>query len=393
MRYNVFMTENIVELEYNGKKLYLVKTAHVSKTSVEDVRACVEEIQPDSICIELDEQRYRQLEDPEKWRNTDIVDVIKNKQVGYLMATVILSSFQKRMASSLGSTSGAEMMEGIRLAKEKDLNLVLADRPVKTTFGRIWAKLGAKERFKLLTSMVGSIFEEEEITEEDLAALKEADALEAALMEVGKEFPTVKEVLVDERDAYLAQKIKTAPGDKVVAIIGAAHAGGISRNLDKEIDTASLETVEKRKSAWSYIKYMIPAALILMVVLTIIRNRDAGIEQIRSWILWNGGLSALGVALAGGHPLSILTALVMAPISSLNPLLASGWFAGLVEAYVRKPKVSDFEDLAEDTATLKGFWKNRVTRTLMVVIFANLFSTIGTFISGIDIISKFFENL
>ena len=212
-------------------------------------------------------------------------------------------------------------------------------------------------------------------------------------MEVGKEFPTVKEVLVDERDAYLAQKIKTAPGDKVVAIIGAAHAGGISRNLDKEIDTASLETVEKRKSAWSYIKYMIPAALILMVVLTIIRNRDAGIEQIRSWILWNGGLSALGVALAGGHPLSILTALVMAPISSLNPLLASGWFAGLVEAYVRKPKVSDFEDLAEDTATLKGFWKNRVTRTLMVVIFANLFSTIGTFISGIDIISKFFENL
>ncbi len=387
------MRENTVKLEYLDKEIYLVKTAHVSKTSIEDVDACVEEVQPDAICIELDEQRYARLEDPEAWRNTDIVKVIKDGQVGFLMVNVILSSFQKRMAKSLGSTSGGEMIEGIRLSKEKDIPLVLADRPIKTTFSRIWSKLGLKEKVKLLSGIIASIFDDEEISEEDLAKLKEADALEAALLDVAKEFPTVKEVLVDERDQYLAQKIKTAPGRKIVAIIGAAHAKGIESHLSKDVDLKALETVEKKKGFAACIKYLIPLLIVAMIAYTIFNNREMGLRQIRSWILWNGGLSALGVILALGHPLSVLTAFFMSPITSLNPLLASGWFAGLVEAYLRKPKVKDFEDLAEDTSAFKGFWKNRVTRTLMVVIFANLFSSIGTLISGIDIVRKFIESL
>ena len=242
-------------------------------------------------------------------------------------------------------------------------------------------------------AIIGSIFEDEAISVEDLAKLKEADALEAALLYISKEFPTVKEVLVDERDRYLAQKIKTAPGNKVVAIIGAAHAAGIARHIKEDTDLKTLEVVEKKKGFASYIKYLIPAILVLMIAITIFNNRDLGLSQIRSWILWNGSLSALGVLLALGHPLSILTAFVMSPITSLNPLLAAGWFAGLIEAYLRKPKVKDFEDLSEDTASFKGFWKNRVTRTLMVVIFANLFSSIGTLISGIDVVAKFIESL
>ncbi len=387
------MCENIVKLNYQDKQIYLVKTAHVSKTSIEDVDKCIEEVKPDSICIELDEQRYEKLENPEKWRDTDIVKVIKEKQVGYLMVNVILSSFQKRMAKSLGSTSGGEMMEGIRLAKENNLNLVLADRPIKTTFSRIWNMLGGKEKFKLLVSIISSIFSDEEISEEELSKLKEADALEAALGEISKEFPVVKKVLVDERDQYLAQKIKTAPGKKIVAIIGAAHSLGIEKYLNDDIDLAELEKVEKKKSFTSYLKYVVPIAIVLMIAYTIIKNRDVGLQQIRSWILWNGGLSAIGVILALGHPLSVLTAFIASPITSLNPLLASGWFAGLVEATIRKPKVKDFEDLSEDTSSFTGFWKNRVTRTLMVVIFANLFSTIGTLISGIDIVKKFIENI
>ena len=387
------MCENIVKLNYQDKQIYLVKTAHVSKTSIEDVDKCIEEVKPDSICIELDEQRYEKLENPEKWRDTDIVKVIKEKQVGYLMVNVILSSFQKRMAKSLGSTSGGEMMEGIRLAKENNLNLVLADRPIKTTFSRIWNMLGGKEKFKLLVSIISSIFSDEVISEEELSKLKEADALEAALGEISKEFPVVKKVLVDERDQYLAQKIKTAPGKKIVAIIGAAHSLGIEKYLNDDIDLAELEKVEKKKSFTSYLKYVVPIAIVLMIAYTIIKNRDVGLQQIRSWILWNGGLSAIGVILALGHPLSVLTAFIASPITSLNPLLASGWFAGLVEATIRKPKVKDFEDLSEDTSSFTGFWKNRVTRTLMVVIFANLFSTIGTLISGIDIVKKFIENI
>lgn len=386
------MNENIVKLNYLDKEIYLVKTAHVSKNSVEDVMECFNEVQPDAIAIELDEQRYKSLTEKDKWRNTDIVKIIKDGQVGFLLVNVILSSFQRRMAKSMDSDTGAEMMKGIELANDNNLELVLADRPIKTTFARIWAKLGVWEKSKLLASIVTSVFDDEEISEEELAALKEADALEAALNEVSKEFPMVKKVLVDERDAYLAQKIKSAKGNKIVAIIGAAHANGISKNLDNEIDCKELEDTKKKKSN-PITKWILPAIIVGMIIYTIFTNKDLGVQQIKSWILWNGCFSAFGVLLALGHPLSILTAFVMAPITSLNPLLAAGWFAGLVEAMIKKPKVKDFEDIATDTETVKGFWKNRVTRILMIVIFANLFSTIGTFISGIGVVKAFIESL
>lgn len=387
------MNENIVKLNYKDKEIYLVKTAHVSKNSINDVKECIGEVKPDSICIELDEDRYKKISDPEKWSDTDIVKIIKEKKVGFLLVNLILASFQRRMAINMDSNSGGEMLEGIKQAKELNVPLVLADRPIKTTFSRIWNSLGLYEKSKLIVSIIGSIFDDEEISEEDLQALKEADALDAALNEVGKEFPNVKKILVDERDAYLSSKIKNAPGKKIVAIIGAAHAGGIERNLDKDIDINELNVVKKKKGIGTVIKWLIPIAIISIIIYTLWSNRDAGLSQIKSWILWNGTLSAIGTLLAFGHPLSILTAFVMAPITSLNPLLAAGWFAGLVEAMIRKPKVKDFENLGEDTNTLKGFWKNRVTRILLIVVFANVFSSIGTFISGLDIFTTFLKNI
>ena len=387
------MNENIVKLNYKDKEIYLVKTAHVSKNSINDVKECIGGVKPDAICIELDEDRYKKISDPEKWSDTDIVKVIKEKKVGFLLVNLILASFQRRMAINMDSNSGGEMLEGIKQAKELNVPLVLADRPIKTTFSRIWNSLGLYEKSKLLVSIIGSIFDDEEISEEDLQALKEADALETALNEVGKEFPNVKKILVDERDAYLSSKIKNADGKKIVAIIGAAHAGGIERNLDKDIDIDELNVVKKKKGIGTVIKWLIPMAIISIIIYTLWSNRDAGLSQIKSWILWNGTLSALGTLLAFGHPLSILTAFVMAPITSLNPLLAAGWFAGMVEAMIRKPKVKDFENLGEDTNTLKGFWKNRVTRILLIVVFANVFSSIGTFISGLDIFTTFLKNI
>ena len=387
------MSENIVKLNYQDKQIYLVKTAHVSKSSVEDVIECVKEVKPDTICVEIDNQRYDRLNHPEKWRETDIIQIIKDKQVLYLLVTVILSSFQKRVATSMDSNSGAEMLEGIKIAEENNLELVLADRSVKTTFSRIWYNLSFNEKFKLLAGTIESIFDKEEISEQDLANLKQADVLQAALLDIGKKFPTVKRILVDERDQYLCQKIKNAKGKKIVAIIGAAHAKGIEDNLNNDIDINELDKIEKKKGLSSYIKYLIPLFFAALIFYTITQNKDAGISQIKSWTLWHGSLSAIGVLLALGHPLSILTAFIMAPITSLNPLLASGFFAGIVEAYIRKPKVKDFEDLANDTSNIKGFWKNGVTRILLVVILANLFSSLGTFISGVDIIKKFIESL
>ena len=385
------MNENIVKVNYKDKEIYLVKTAHVSKNSINDVRECIDEVKPNAICIELDEDRFKKLNEPDKWRETDIIKIIKEKKVGFLLVNIILSSFQRRMAKNMDTSSGGEMLEGIKASKELNVPLVLADRPIRITFSRIWNSLGINEKSKLLVSIIGSIFDDEEISEEDLAALKEADALEAALNEVGKEFPVVKKILVDERDEYLSSKIKNANGKKIVAIIGAAHAIGLIKALDKDVDTIQLEEVNKKKGIGSIIKWLIPIAILSAIIYTLITNRDVGISQIKSWILWNGTLSALGVLLALGHPLSILTAFVMAPITSLNPLLAAGWFAGIVEAMIRKPKVKDFENLGEDTSSLKGFWKNRVTRILLVVVFANVFSSIGTIISGLDIFSKLFS--
>lgn len=386
------MNESIVKIDYQGKEIYLVKTAHVSKNSVLDVDECVNEVKPDSICIELDKDRYNKLTDPEKWRETDIVKIIKEKQVLFLLVNVILSSFQKRMATSNDSNTGAEMLEAIKLAKENNINIVMADRSVKTTFSRIWHKLDLKEKIHLISSSITSIFDDEEITEEDINKLKEADALEAALLEIGQEFPTIKKVLVDERDQYLCEKIRTAPGKKIVAVIGAAHANGIKRNIDTPISCEELDKVERKTFSFGNIaKWLLPVGLVALIVISIKTNKKVAIGQLKSWVLWHSCLSALGTLLALGHPLSILTAFIASPITSLCPLLAPGWFAGIVEATIRKPKVKDFEDLASDTATLKGFWKNQVTKILFVVIFANLFSSLATFISGLDIVKSFFE--
>ena len=161
--------------------------------------------------------------------------------------------------------------------------------------------------------------------------------------------------------------------------------------MDLDVDINKLDEVVKKKGLGCLLKWVVPIAIVLVIAYTLWSNKDAGLDQIKSWVLWNGSLSALGTLLAFGHPLSILTAFVMAPITSLNPLLAAGWFAGMVEALVRKPKVKDLENLSMDTTTLKGFWKNEITRILLVVVFANVFSSVGTFISGLDIFSTFFK--
>ena len=387
------MNDNVVKLEYGEKQIYLVKTAHVSKNSIEDVRQCLNEIKPDAVAIELDEKRYESLTNKDKWRDTDIIKIIKEKQTAFLLVNVILASFQRKMAKSMDTSTGGEMLEGINYVKESGCEIVLADRPVKTTFARIWSKLDFKEKVKVISGIITAIFDDEEISEEELAKLKEADALEAALSEIAKEFPMVKRVLVDERDMYLAQKIKNAKGNTVVAIIGAAHANGISKHINEEINTKELEVIESKSNASKISKWIIPALLVFMLGYIIYSNKDTGLQQLKSWAIWTGGLSGLGVAICLGHPLSILTAIVTAPVCCFIPVLRPGLFAGLVEAMIRKPKVKDFEDIAQDTEDFKGFFKNRVTRILLIVIIGSLFSVIGKYISGIGIIKSFIENL
>ncbi|NJP38085.1 TraB/GumN family protein [Alkalicoccus luteus] len=385
--------DNITRLTVNDKELILIGTAHVSKSSAEEVKHVIESEQPDSVCVELDEQRYQSVMDSDRWKNMDIFKVIREKKATLLFMNLAISSFQNRMAKQFGIKPGQEMIQGIESAESIGADLVLADRDIQTTFARIWGNLRFGGKAKLITSIFGSVIVQEKISEAELERMKKQDTLNAAMHEFSQAFPRLKEPLIDERDQYLAQKIKEAPGKKVVAVLGAAHIPGILKEIEHEQDLKKLTEIPKKSLLPKIIGWAIPLAIISVILYTFLNNPAAGLEQTISWLLWNGSLSALGAAIAFGHPLAVLTAFVIAPLSSLNPLMAAGWFSGFVQAYIRRPNVGDLEVLSDDVQSLKGFWQNKVTRVLLVVILTNIGSTLGTFIGGADVLRLFFENL
>ncbi len=384
------MDEHVTRLDCGGKEILLIATAHVSEESVALVKAVLEEERPDSVCIELDQQRYDNMQNPKAWEQTDVVEVIKSKRVGFLLANLALGSYQKKIAKNLGTRVGGEMLQGIQSAQETGAQLVLADRSIQTTFMRIWRKLNFWEKCRLIFSLVFSFDDDEEITPESLRELMQQDVLEAALADMRKEFPKIEQVLVSERDQYLANRIKNAPGPKVAAILGGAHAAGVARELYRDQDMEEISTVPPKSRASKAAGWMIPAVIVGIILYGFAVNLQTGLRQLSSWILWNGTLAAVGAALCLAHPFSILTAFVVAPISSLNPFLACGWFAGLVEAAIRKPTVKDVQNVSSDILSFKGFFKNRFLKILMVVILSNLGSTIGTFAAGANMLHNLF---
>ncbi|WP_282172015.1 TraB/GumN family protein [Cytobacillus firmus] len=385
--------ENITRIHLDGKEYILIGTAHVSKHSAEQVKEVIEAEQPDSVCVELDEQRYQSITEGSKWKEMDIIQVIKEKKASLLLMNLAISSFQNRMADQFGIKAGQEMIQGVESAKETGANLVLADRNIQITFARIWGNLGLKGKSLLLSQVIASIFSKDTITEEELEKMKNQDTINAILNEFTDSFPRLKKPLIDERDQYLAQKIKDAPGEKIVAVLGAAHVPGIKEEIKKEQDMVKLTERPPKSNVPKIIGWSIPVFILAIIAYTFFANPSAGLAQTISWIIWNGSLSALGAAIAMGHPLTILTAFVAAPITSLNPLLAAGWFAGLTQAYMRRPNVRDFETLTEDVFSVKGFWRNKVSRILLIVVLSNLGSSLGTFIGGADVIRVFIENL
>jgi pheromone shutdown-related protein TraB len=385
--------ENITRLNLDGKEFILVGTAHVSKNSAEQVKEVIEAERPDSVCVELDEQRYQTITEGKKWQDTDIFKIIKEKKATLLLVNLVLSSFQKRIAKQFGINAGQEMIQGIESAKEVGANLVLADRNIQVTFSRIWHGVGFWGKIKLTMQIFLSIFADDNITEEELEKFKSQDMLNSLLNDFTEIFPKLKIPLIDERDQYLAQKIREAAGPKVVAVLGAAHVPGIKEEIKREHDLEVLTKVPPKSKITGIIGWSIPVLIIALIAYTFIANPSAGAQQTLSWVLWTGSFAAIGTALAFAHPLSILTAFVVAPITTLHPLIAAGWFAGLTQAYMRRPSVRDFENLAEDIFSLKGFWHNKVTRILLIVTLANLGGTVGTFIGGADVIRLFLENM
>lgn len=385
--------ENITRIQLDGREIVLIGTAHVSRQSAEQVKTVIEQERPDSVCIELDAQRYQSVTENSKWKETDIFKVLKEKKASLLLMNLAISSFQNRLADQFDIKPGQEMIQGIESAKATGAELVLADRNIQVTFSRIWGNLGVMGKAQLLTSVFFSIFSKETISEEDLEKMKSQDTLNAVLDDFTQSFPKLKTPLIDERDQYLAQKIKEAPGEKIVAVLGAAHVPGITKEIHNEHDLAKLSKVPA-KSKWpKIIGWMIPLVLVALIAITFYNNPAAGIDQTISWVLWTASLGAIGAAVAFGHPFAILTAFVGGPIGALHPLLAAGWFSGLAQAYVRRPNVGDFETLSKDVFTIKGFWDNKVTRVLLVVVLTNLGTAAGNIIGGADVIRLFIKNL
>jgi pheromone shutdown-related protein TraB len=357
------------------------------------VKEVIEAEKPDSVCLELDEQRYQTITEGNKWKDADIFKIIKEKKSTLLLINLVMSSFQKRIAKQFGINAGQEMIQGIASAKATGANLVLADRNIQTTFARIWHGVGFGGKMRLISEILFSIFSTEEITEEDLEKLKSQDMLNSILNDLTASFPKLKRPLVDERDQYLAQKIKETPGNKIVAVLGAAHIPGIKEEIYKEHDLPALSQLPAGSRVPIIIGWAVPIMILALIAYTFIIHPAAGIQQSINWILWTGSFAALGAALALGHPLAILAAFVAAPLTTLHPLLAAGWFAGIAQAYVRRPNVREFENLSDDIYSLKGFWNNKVTRILLIVTFANLGASVGTVIGGIDVVRLFIENL
>ncbi|SIS40109.1 TraB/GumN family protein [Salimicrobium flavidum] len=383
----------ITRIQIEDKEIVLIGTAHVSKASAVQVKDVIEREEPDSVCVELDEQRYQSIMEGNQWRNMDIFQVIKEKKSTLLLMNLAISSFQKRMAEQFGIQAGQEMLQGIDSAKEAGAELVLADRNIQLTFARIWGNLGFKGKAKLMLSLFAGIFSKETITEAELEKMKEQDMLDAMLEDFTENFPRLKTPLIDERDQYLAEKIRTAPGKKIVAVLGAAHVPGISKEVHHEHDLEALKERPK-KSPWpKIIGWAIPIFIIALIAYTFTVNAEAGAQQTLSWVLWNGIVSAIGATAAWAHPLAIVTAFIAAPITSLNPMIAAGWFAGFVQAYIKRPNVADFESLPDDVTSVKGFWNNKATRVLLVIALTNIGSSLGTFIGGADVIRLFLENL
>ena len=382
-------SENIHRIDIDGRTLILIGTAHVSRKSAEEVKTLIETEKPETVCVELCQSRYQALTDADRWKKTDIVKIIRERKAPLLLANLALSSYQKRLAKKFGVQPGQEMIQGITSAEEVGARLCLADRDIQVTMFRLWRSIGFWGKIKLFFQLFLGMFYEEELSEEEMEKMKSKDMLSAALDELARSFPQLKAIIIDERDKYLAQKIKNAPGDKVVAVLGAGHIPGIKEEISHDHDLENLSRVLPASKSGKIIAWSIPIAIVALIAATFSVDKALGIEQIITWVLWNGTLGVVGSLIALAHPLAILTAFVVAPISSLSPLLAAGWFAGLVEALFRKPNVSDFENLSEDVHSVKGFWRNKVTRILLVVVLVNLGSTAGTVIGGAEVINRF----
>ncbi|MBW2363325.1 MAG: TraB/GumN family protein [Deltaproteobacteria bacterium] len=376
-----------------GREFLLVGTAHISRESADLVREVIEAERPDAVCVELDAQRFAALSQKRRFDSLDLKQVIRSRQLAPLIANLLLASYQKRLGGALGVAPGTELMEAAHTAERLGIPMSLCDRDVRITLRRAWAAMSFWKKSRLVSEFLASAFDHQEIDEAELRRLREGDVLSELMAELGQAMPELKRVLIDERDTYLSQRIRETDGQRVVAVVGAGHVEGMRAALTSggDVDLAALDEAPEVSPFWKWIGWGIPgviAASLLWIGFT--QGAEVAGENLLFWVLANGIPSTIGAIAALAHPLTIAAAFFVAPVTSLTPVIGAGYVLAFVQAWLRPPRVAEFETVSEDITGLRGWWSNGLLQILLVFILTTLGSLVGTYVGGFEIVSNLF---
>ena len=387
-------SEDVHYVNKNGRQFIIVGTAHISRQSADLVREVIEREKPDTVCVELDEKRLKALSEKNRWENLDLRQIIKNKQLSTLIVNLVLSSYQKKLGEKLGVSPGTELMEAVQTANENSIPVELCDREVRVTLRRAWHSMNLWQKSKFLSVGLGGLFEKQELTEEKLSELRNKDVLSEMMDEIGKAMPVLKKVIIDERDRYIAQKMKNSAGKKIVSVVGAGHVKGILKFLESnnEIDLKSIEIIPEPSLASKSLGWGIPLIIIASIFYI---GFSQGITEAGNnalfWILACGIPSAVGALISIAHPVTILASFLSAPITSLSPLIGVGYVAAIVQAYMQPPLVKEFQEVSKDFRKVSNWWKNRLLKVMLVFILSSIGGVIGTSVGFFEIVKNVFN--
>jgi len=385
---------DIVRLD--NRTIILVGTAHISAESVALVHRVIEQERPDCVCIELDERRHRALVEKNRWEGLDLRQVIRDRQLSTLLLNVVLSSYQKRLGGKLGVLPGTELLEAAETARALDIPVELCDRDIRITLRRAWSSLNFWEKSQLIGSGLVGLVEEQTLDEDALRRLRERDVLSELMDEIGRVMPSLRRVLIDERDAFLAQRIRQTSGDKIVAVVGAGHVAGMHAMLThgSELTPEQMHEITRIPElayGWKLLGWGLPLLLIAcLALIAYTKGLGAASHSVRYWVLANGVPAAAGTLLALGHPLTVVAAFLSAPVTSLLPLIGVGHVTAFVQAYVHPPRVHEFSSVTEDIAIARQWWHSRLLRVLLVFMLSSIGGVIGAWFGGAKVLSNLF---
>jgi pheromone shutdown-related protein TraB len=395
---NKTQAEPLKTVKLDNCSITMLGTAHVSKASADKVQELIATGKYDAVAVELCPSRHKAIVDPDAMAKMDLFQVIKSGQASMVAASLALGAFQQRMAEQFEIEPGAEMRVAIQDAQQAKLPVILIDREIGTTLKRIYRNVPWWKRLNLFSGLIASVITKEKVSAEEIERLKEGDVLESTFSQFAEDEKDLFQPLISERDEYMSARLmkecKENGYQHVLAIVGAGHMNGMAQQIENKCITnpdekiAQLDTIPESSNWFKFLPWIIVALILTGFIIGFMRSPEIGTAMVLDWVLINGGLSALGAAIAFAHPLTILTAFLAAPLTSLNPTIGAGMVVAAAETYLRKPKISDFNRLRSDTTSLKGWWNNQVTRILLIFILATMGSAIGTYVAGFRIFER-----